>query len=268
MWGHIVKRTSLSKFKLLSPSDSSSFMRVSKSLSLFERASPPETKPMVNSRFLHVGFSKVGIFSEKTQLGMPNFQFSEYPFGFYLSARGFASVAEAIESDETEEDFSSGSDDNNQQLIRYVKKKETTQPPHLQKAKHEVGGVLSYRDKMLRRRQVKMETEAWERAAEEYQELLTDMCEQNLAPNLPYMKSLFLGWFEPLRNAISNEQEACKTSSANTHAPYFNELPAEMMAVITMHKLMGLLMTNSNGIGNTRVIQAALQIGEAVEQEV
>ena len=95
------------------------------------------------------------------------------------------------------------------------------------------------------------------------------MREQKLAPNLPYMKSLFLGWFEPLRSAIAADQELCKENKHRlSHAPYFNELPADMMAVITMHKLMGLLMTNTNGIGSARVIQAACQIGEAIEHEV
>ncbi|KAK9277423.1 hypothetical protein L1049_006966 [Liquidambar formosana] len=121
---------------------------------------------------------------------------------------------------------------------------------------------------MLRRRQVTMETEAWEDAAKEYEELLTDMCEQKLAPNLPYMKSLFLGWFEPLRDAIVAEQELCKQGKNRTaYAPYFDMLPADMMAVITMHKLMGLLMTGG-GHGNARVVQAACQIGEAIEHEV
>ncbi|KAF5775618.1 putative DNA-directed RNA polymerase [Helianthus annuus] len=32
---------------------------------------------------------------------------------------------------------------------------------------------------------------AWEVAAKAYQELLMDMCWQKLAPNLPYVKSLF-----------------------------------------------------------------------------
>ncbi|KAI5352925.1 hypothetical protein L3X38_005817 [Prunus dulcis] len=44
--------------------------------------------------------------------------------------------------------------------------------------------------------------------------------------------------------------------------------PADKMAVITMHKLMGLLMTNNGGIGSVRVVQAACAIGEAIEQEV
>ncbi|VAI16824.1 unnamed protein product [Triticum turgidum subsp. durum] len=94
------------------------------------------------------------------------------------------------------------------------------------------------------------------------------MCEHKLAPNLPYVKSLFLGWFEPLRDQIIAEQElVSERGTRASHAPYFNMLPADMMAVITMHKLMGLLMTGS-GDGSVRVIQAACQIGEAVEHEV
>ncbi|KAI9092039.1 hypothetical protein K1719_027974 [Acacia pycnantha] len=264
MWANIAKRTFSRKFKLSSESSylsSLGYTRFSGGSSFLKRISPSETQTLVNLRFLNVGLCQVDLFTSKTELGI---RLSDDALGSYLSARGFASVAEAIESDETEEDFS-GSDDN-QQLHGQMRKQETAQP-QLQKPVHELAGMSSYRYKTLRRRQVKTETEAWERAAEEYQELLTDMCEQKLAPNLPYMKSLFLGWFEPLRDAIATEQEACKDSSANTHAPYFNQLPADMMAVITMHKLMGLLMTNSNGMGSTRVIQAALQIGEAVEQE-
>ncbi|CAN6244123.1 unnamed protein product [Urochloa humidicola] len=129
-------------------------------------------------------------------------------------------------------------------------------------------GMAYHKYASLRRRQIRIETEAWEQAAKEYRELLTDMCEQKLAPNLPYIKSLFLGWFEPLRDQITAEQELVATrGSRASHGPYFNMLPADMMAVITMHKLMGLLMTG-NGDGSVRVIQAACQIGEAIENEV
>ncbi|OQU90275.1 hypothetical protein SORBI_3002G378100 [Sorghum bicolor] len=129
-------------------------------------------------------------------------------------------------------------------------------------------GMTYHRYTSLRRRQIRVETEAWEQAAKEYRELLADMCEQKLAPNLPYIKSLFLGWFEPLRDQIVTEQElVADPGSRASHGPYFNMLPADMMAVITMHKLMGLLMTGS-GDGSVRVIQAACQIGEAIEHEV
>ncbi|KAG2633725.1 hypothetical protein PVAP13_2NG232700 [Panicum virgatum] len=129
-------------------------------------------------------------------------------------------------------------------------------------------GMTYHKYASLRRRQIRVETEAWEQAAKEYRELLADMCEQKLAPNLPYIKSLFLGWFEPLRDQITAEQElVADRGSRASHGPYFNMLPADMMAVITMHKLMGLLMTGS-GDGSVRVIQAACQIGEAIEHEV
>ncbi|XP_027345031.1 DNA-directed RNA polymerase 1, mitochondrial-like isoform X2 [Abrus precatorius] len=202
------------------------------------------------------GFDKVGAVA--SSVGGSRFSFSE---GFYspiwMLSRGHASVAEAIESTDTEDDCS-GSDE--------VQKLLEEMATELEQQK--TGGMASYKYKMLKRRQIKMETEAWEEAAREYEELLEDMREQKLAPNLPYMKSLFLGWFEPLRNAIVADQELCKDSRTRmSHAPFFNELPADMMAVITMHKLMGLLMTNSDGIGSARVIQAACQIGEAIEHE-
>lgn len=169
-----------------------------------------------------------------------------------MAGRGYATVAEAIESTDTEDDY-----DEVQKLLEEMAKAE-------QKL-----DCNSYKYKMLKKRQIKTETEAWEEAAREYEELLEDMRVQKLAPNLPYMKSLFLGWFEPLRNAILADQELCKESKCRlSHAPYFNELPADMMAVVTMHKLMALLMTNTNGVGTARVIQATCQVGEAVEHEV
>ncbi|KAI9092084.1 hypothetical protein K1719_028019 [Acacia pycnantha] len=51
-----------------------------------------------------------------------------------------------------------------------------------------------------------METEAWERAAEEYQELLTDMCEQKLAPNF----SLHFNLHSPKKEEKPEEGEEPK----------------------------------------------------------
>ncbi|KAF1870050.1 hypothetical protein Lal_00017630 [Lupinus albus] len=193
---------------------------------------------------------------------------------FKFSVKGVASVAEVVSSStEAEEDASP--DDEIQELLDDMRKEEENK----KKKKREVG--LSWRSQLnsmrgmsqsryheLRRRQVKIETEAWEEAAKEYRELLMDMCEQKLAPNLPYMKSLFLGWFEPLRDAIEKEQDLFQTGKLRTvYGPYFGQLPADKMAVITMHKLMGLLMTGTDH-GTTRVVQAVLSIGDAVEQEV
>ncbi|XP_062158881.1 DNA-directed RNA polymerase 3B, chloroplastic isoform X2 [Alnus glutinosa] len=121
---------------------------------------------------------------------------------------------------------------------------------------------------LLRRRQIKAETEAWERMVEEYRELQREMCEKKLAPNLPYVKALFLGWFEPLRDAIEREQKVQRTKKQKAaFAPHIDLLPPDKMAVIVMHKMMGLFMMG-NQEGYVLVVQAAVQIGVAIEQEV
>lgn len=120
----------------------------------------------------------------------------------------------------------------------------------------------------LRRRQIKAETEAWERAAEEYKELERVMLEKKLAPNLPYVKSLFLGWFEPLRSAIEKDQKLEKGKRHKAaYAHHLSLLPADKLAVIVMHKMMGLLMMGQQD-GSVRLVQAAIHIGEAIEHEV
>lgn len=121
---------------------------------------------------------------------------------------------------------------------------------------------------LLRRRQVKEETEAWESMVDEYKELEAKMIEKKLAPNLPHIKGLFLGWFEPLREAIAREQKAQKTKKQKAaYAPHIDLLPADKMAVIVMHKMMGLIMA-AHEDGCVQVVQAAVHIGMAIEQEV
>ena len=177
--------------------------------------------------------------------------------GSFGNCRGVASAAEAVVSTEDESDEV-------QELINQMAREiKVVKQPKL------VGEIAQGKYYILRRRQIKMETEAWQEAAKEYQELVEDMCEQKLAPNLPYMKSLFLGWFEPLKNAIAADQESCVEGRHKTaYGPYFDQLPATMMAVITMHKLMGLLMTGVGSNSGCKVVHAACQIGEAIEHEV
>ncbi|WJX80869.1 DNA-directed RNA polymerase 2, chloroplastic/mitochondrial [Trifolium repens] len=156
-------------------------------------------------------------------------------------------------------------DEEVKELLKEMKREEKRQ-------NYEVrwNGMTEVRYKELRKRQVKIETEVWEEAAKEYKDLLTDMCEQKLAPNLPYMKSLFLGWFEPLKDAIEKEQEMYQSGKKRTiYAPYFLQLPSEKMAIITMHKMMALLMTGSErgSVGTARVVQTVCSVGDAIEQE-
>ncbi|CAN4113272.1 unnamed protein product [Withania somnifera] len=114
-----------------------------------------------------------------------------------------------------------------------------------------------------------VETEAWEQMVEENRELEREMCEKKLAPNLPCVKKLLLGWFEPLRQAIEKEQKAEMTQKHRAaYSPYIDSLPADKMAVIVMYKLMGLLMMVGKEERCFQVVQAAVQIGMAVENEV
>ncbi|CAH8348222.1 unnamed protein product [Eruca vesicaria subsp. sativa] len=173
----------------------------------------------------------------------------------------FATAAQTIEPTNPEDDSSSGSEELNELTIKSEKKTETIR----QKPK-----LLAKQSKYnsLKQRQVKLETEEWERVARECREIIEDMCEQKLAPNLPYVKSLFLGWFEPLRDAIQSDLDAFRVKRGKIpYAPYMEQLPADMMAVITMHKMMALLMTNAEGVGVVRVVNAATNVGEAIEQE-
>lgn len=115
---------------------------------------------------------------------------------------------------------------------------------------------------------MKQETEAWERMVDEYKELEAKMIEKRLAPNLPHIKGLFLGWFGPLSEAIEREQKMQRTKKQKAaYAPHIELLPADKMAVIVMHKMMGLVMAGHED-RCVQVVQAAVHIGMAIEQEV
>lgn len=253
MWRNIAKQSISRKIKFFSQFSSTS---ASCSLSQF----PQESLFQRNTRF-GVGFDL------NTEVGTPENGSGKVKFGYYNFRRSYASVAEAISISSTDTD----EDDDLNALLSEMQKGHEDDSKRHQKPKL-VGGMGLGKYNTLRKKQVKWETEAWEEAAKEYQELLEDMCEQKLAPNLPYMKSLFLGWFEPLRDSIAAEQELCRQGkNRGNYAPYFDHLPADKMAVLTMHKLMGLLMTGGGtggGAGSCRVVQAASQIGEGIENEV
>lgn len=178
-------------------------------------------------------------------------------------ARGYASVAEEVLSTDVEEEPEV------HELLKEMKKEKKRESHRSWRMKkQEQFGMGRTKFQNLWRRQVKIETEEWERAAAEYMELLTDMCEQKLAPNLPYVKSLFLGWFEPLRDAIAKDQELYRLGKSKaTYAHYLDQLPADKISVITMHKLMGHLMTGGDN-GCVKVVHAACTVGDAIEQEV
>jgi DNA-directed RNA polymerase len=200
-------------------------------------------------------------------MGRPSFGFSGFCPKGYASVAEAEAEAEAVSFTDVEEDVSAVEEI--KELLQEMGKEEKRQADYGRRRRQKVlRGMGAGKYQVLRRRQVRIETEAWVQAVKEYKELLMDMCEQKLAPNLPYMKTLFLGWFEPLQDAIEKEQDLCRIGKNRAaYAPYFGQLPAEMMSVITMHKLMGLLMTGGEH-GTARVVHAACMIGDAIEQEV
>ncbi|KAJ0488987.1 putative DNA-directed RNA polymerase [Helianthus annuus] len=258
MWRHVANRTSIKKLKAIA--DKSSFRHTH----FLEKTTQSELHPFHPDRIC--SYNQKGF--QISPLGDTKFKTLLNSCSFSHGFKGFASSAAAEQIVSTEEEDSDEVREIESPLDKDNSYNRPNQLEHKQKQKKKHEAIIGQGKYIaLRRRQIKVETEAWEAAAREYQELLVDMCEQKLAPNLPYVKSLFLGWFEPLKNAISAEQDLCKEGkNRGAYAPQFDQLPADMMTIITMHKLMGLLMTGG-GEGGARVVQAALHIGEAVEHE-
>jgi DNA-directed RNA polymerase len=228
----------------------------------------------VNNSSPQLGFRRIGeISTHEDYMGKPSFGFlrngdsSNGNLCSGLCPRGYVSVAEAVSSTDVEDNVVV--DEELQELLQETRKEEEKEKDFRRRRRLNANrGMGSGKYKALRRRQVKIEAEAWEQAAKEYKELLKDMCQHKLAPNLPYMKGLFLGWFEPLRDAIAKEQESIRRGKTRPdYAPYFDLLPADMMSVITMHKLTAMVMIGGEH-GCARVVAAACMIGDAIEQEV
>ncbi|KAL0538820.1 hypothetical protein IC582_022979 [Cucumis melo] len=269
MWRNVLKRAASRKATLFSELSSSTSRKVTEDHIFLDQIRYSRSLETLNTCCQSGDSSRISfLHPQKVGFTNSNFPHSSNPVAFYgvlNHAEGYATAAEAAIS----EGDLSGSEEI-QEIMEGISKQDKVEP-HFKKPKRMVDrkGEATY--DMLRKRQIKIETEAWEEAAREYEELIAEICEQKLSPNLPYMKSLFLGWFQPFRDAIVAEQESIKSKSKNfcpNHAPYFNLLPADMMAVITMHKLVGVMMSDFEGNGIVKVTQAATHIGEAIENEV
>lgn len=278
MWRNIAKQISSKALQKqnLSLNPKSRYNRTSTFLSFPQGSNFPEKLvqfspfdpvPCSNNGSTEFGFRKFGEFLPRDEFLSRPVLSSGYIGGF--SWKSYASVAEAVEVSSSEAEENVSVTDEVEELLAEMRREEKKQFHCEWRKRQRVSrGMGRWKYQALKRRQTKIETEAWEKAAKEYKELLEDMCAQKLAPNLPYMKSLFLGWFEPLHNKIAEEQElylAGKTKA--NYLKYFNQLPADMVAVVTMHKLMGLLMAGGE-FGTGKVVHIACAIGDAIEQEV
>ncbi|KAG6743044.1 hypothetical protein POTOM_053989 [Populus tomentosa] len=159
--------------------------------------------------------------------------------------RGYVSAAEAVSSTDVEDNVSGA--DEVQELLPEMRKGEEKEEHFRRRRLHANPGIGSRKHRVLRRRQVKIEAEAWELATKEYKELLKDI------------------------DAIAKEQELIGTGkSRQGYAPYFDLLPADKMSFIAMHELAAMVMTvDWNGEhGCARVVTAACMVGDAIEQQV
>ncbi|XP_057491501.1 DNA-directed RNA polymerase 2B, chloroplastic/mitochondrial-like [Actinidia eriantha] len=278
MWKNIAKIVSSktprrSSFNSHSLSRSCSFTGISQDSIFPEKVKPRpfEVGSCSNLGLPDLGFRRSGEFLPQDEfMRRPSFGCLSNQVSVYGSSpKSYASVAEAVSLSSTDAEEDAPAAEEFQELLKEMRKEERRNAEQKRNLRQKMErGMGKDKYQMLRKRQVEVETAAWEEAAKEYKELLMDMCEQKLAPNLPYMKSLFLGWFEPLRDKIAAEQESYwQGKNKMGYAPYLDQLPADMMSVITMHKLMGLLMTGGEH-GSARVVQASLVVGEAIEQEV
>ncbi|XP_059670497.1 DNA-directed RNA polymerase 2, chloroplastic/mitochondrial-like [Cornus florida] len=278
MWKNLAKLAS-SRSQTRFPRLSHSFSRTCSFLgfshdSVFPekfKFSPVELSSCSNVGFPEMGFRRIGEFLPRDEfIGRPSFGgVRNKVIVSGLCPKSYVSVAEAVSLSSTDAEEDVSVVDEIKELLEVLGKEERKESQNRRRRQLRIErGMNCKKYQKLKSRQVKIETEAWEQAAKEYKELLMDMCAQKLAPNLPYMKMLFLGWFEPLRDKIVEEQELCRQGKNRApYAPYFLQLPADMMSVITMHKLTGLLMTGGEH-GNAKVVHASCAIGEAIEQEV
>ncbi|KAG6735474.1 hypothetical protein POTOM_061918 [Populus tomentosa] len=159
--------------------------------------------------------------------------------------RGYVSAAEAVSSTDVEDNVSGA--DEVQELLPEMRKGEEKEEHFRRRRLHANPGIGSRKHRVLRRRLVKIEAEAWELATKEYKELLKDI------------------------DAIAKEQELIGTGkSRQGYAPYFDLLPADKMSFIAMHELAAMVMTvDWNGEhGCARVVTAACMVGDAIEQQL
>eukprot|EP00897_Mesotaenium_endlicherianum_P008357 jgi/Mesen1/754/ME000110S_11018 len=144
-----------------------------------------------------------------------------------------------------------------------------------------------------RERQLDLEMGAYKEAALKYAELEGQMFRKKLGINLPVGKSLMLSWFGPLRDAIRADQEAFKNErSVSPYDPdlgsILNEVQADVLAVVTLHKVVEMLLVDEGHHFNrderpgkytprvsekgykivAKISAAAMNLGRTVETEV
>ena len=118
-------------------------------------------------------------------------------------------------------------------------------------------------------RQLELETRALDAAVARYRQQTSQITELGRGAELGPAQALLLKWFTPLTEALAEEQRLIRIrESSYDRAQYghvFLLLPADKLAVIALHELVGLSLASASHI---KFSKACTSIGEAVEAEL
>ena len=121
----------------------------------------------------------------------------------------------------------------------------------------------------LHSKQLALEEQAIAMAVQKYRKTREQITQLGKASEMKPAQELLLSWYQPLVNAILEEQKKYHRrefdQDRKSYGPYLSSLNAEKLAVIAMHELMGLTMMEPNGVP---FVRAASTIGRAIQGEV
>jgi hypothetical protein len=127
-------------------------------------------------------------------------------------------------------------------------------------------------------RQVILETRAVDAAAARYRREVSVAVARGAGATLPAARELLVSWFQPLAEAIRQEQAHVARGTPgvdrSVYGPYLLRLDPEQLAVIAMHAAVNAFMSpeaDADAVGSapgtTRMTRLAVAIGRAVEQQ-
>ncbi|KAL3133849.1 hypothetical protein ABBQ32_008318 [Trebouxia sp. C0010 RCD-2024] len=83
--------------------------------------------------------------------------------------------------------------------------------------------------------------------------------------------SLMVKWFPGLRDAIEQEQQACKNGEKGmdrlSYGPYLYALSPDVLAVLTMHGVLGAMLSDDEA-GRVKLTRLAMSVGKMVNEQI
>lgn len=123
----------------------------------------------------------------------------------------------------------------------------------------------------LLRRQLALETRAVDEAVCRYREEASSRDARGEAASAGPGRALLTRWFQPMWEAVAAEQDAVRRRERGTdrgvYGPYLLLVEPQKLAVITMHGVLGLVLSEEEA-GSVRLTRAALHVGKCVQAQV